>query len=399
MVIIVLSVLVLVAIVGLAIDGGSAYSQRRRAQNSSDAVALAGTRKMLSYYETMVQNNPDGDVNGSRSQELSIRAEIDKYAALHGIITSTDDLKVFFVNDTKQVVTAILGDNCGVTNPCQVGHNNIVPWAIGAKGIYVTNRAQTDSFFMAIIGFNKVSAVANTTAYMGVAVNSNPNVGIMPIGFFTDTVNMANLQEGREYTIISGGTRRGAGNWGYVDFNGQGNPAPVVNAWIACGFNPSIQTANDWSQWCSNGSYSGESRAVGPTEYYTGMDEPLNGPLHQPVIEWPDDPNGWWIAGSSGTTNSTCQIFDDLSSVILNHDYLIPVFDRTNGQGGNNTKFHLIGLVWFHITTLDIQCHPVQGEEQHWAIRGTFLKHYSSGSTGKHGDVRHTSNPVVFLEP
>jgi Putative Flp pilus-assembly TadE/G-like len=42
LIIIVFSIVALVGIIGLAVDGGNAYSERRRAQNAADAAALAG---------------------------------------------------------------------------------------------------------------------------------------------------------------------------------------------------------------------------------------------------------------------------------------------------------------------------------------------------------------------
>lgn len=405
MIIIVLSLFVLMAVVGLAIDGGSNYQQRRKAQNAADASAMAGTRKMLTLYEDMTENY-DSDVNGSSSKEDTIRAEINNIAAANGIVTTTSDLMAYFVNDQKQVVTAPSGDGCGTASPCQVGSNNMVPWTLGAKGIYVTTRSETPAFFMAVLGFNKVSANASATAFMGVAINTQQNIGLMPIGFFTETERLQQLQPGRIYNLISGSTKRGSGNWGYVDFNGSGNPAPVVDAWIACGFNPSLSTNAQWNEWCTSQGYGDsdhatEYRAKGMSQYWTGSGEPLSGPYYEPRFDYT---SGWWIAGSSGTTNSTCQEFQDLAPQMVGRNFLIPVFDQSNGRGGNNTKFHLIGLAWFEITSADIQCHrhdsitptPI---DEHWGFNGKFVSVYSAGSTGSHGNIRHTSQHVVFLEP
>lgn len=414
MVIIVLSLFVLMAVVGLAIDGGSNYEQRRKAQNGADAAAMAGTRKMLALYEDMALNN-DHDVNGSSSKEDAIRAEIENIAAANGIVTTTNNLTAYFVNDQKQVVSALAGDGCGsalniglvALGPCEVGYNGMVPWAMGAKGIYVTTRSETDAFFMSLLGFNKVSANASATAFMGVAINMQSNIGLMPVGFFTETESLQQLQPGREYTLISGSTKRGSGNWGYVDFNGSGNPAPVIDAWIACGFNPSLSTNAQWNEWCSsqgyspNSDYATEYRARGMTQYWTGDSEPLSGAYYEPRFDYM---SGWWLAGSSGTTNSTCQEFQELAPRMVGRQFLIPVFDRTNGRGGNNTKFHLIGLAWFEITEADIQCHKHDSMtptpiDEHWAFIGKFVNVYTPGATGTHGDIRHSSQHVVFLEP
>ncbi len=392
-----LSTLALLAIVGLAIDGGSLFNERRRAQNAADGAVLAGARTMLGLYQSMIQSNP-ADVDGTAAQETAIKSSLNQYASLNGVnISDTASLTAYFVNDSKQIVTVAVGSNgCGLIAPCTVGNNGSIPWTRGAKGIVVTGRTETSSFFMAVFAWNKLKATASATAYMGVAQDTNSNLGLFPIGFFTDTQSLANLQVGQTYTLINGTTRQGSGNWGYVDFNGNGNPAPVVNAMLACGFNPAITLLSQWQQWCRDSNYQNESRALGPDMYWTGTSEPLSGPYYSTRLECCI---GWWLAGSSGTTNSTCQVFEAMQNEIRDHDYLIPVFDANNGQGGNNTKFHLIDLAWFHITTTDIQCHPQQGQEAHWSIQGQYMQRYSSGSSGGHGNVRHTSNPVVFLEP
>jgi len=405
--IIALALLVLVAIVGLAVDGGSMFGQRREAQNASDGAAMASTRKMLELYQAMIKITLV-DRNGYASEENLIKAELDATAARNGIDVNSENVKAYFVNDQKQIVTSYTGgDNgCGAVNPCQVGDNNSVPWRLGAKGIIVTTQAATGSFFMAIFGHNEVSSSASATAYMGIASDTRGEVGLLPIGFFTETVRLANLEVGRNYTLIEGSTRQGSGNWGYIDFNGRGNPVPVVNAWIACGYNPTIRTLAEWQRWCTISPHNGESRAFGPIQYWTGSATPyevenpvLTGPYESEFLEWPADPDGWWVAGSSGTTMSTCQFFQEFAARTLNDEYYVPVFDRNNGQGGNNTKFHLIGLARFRILDEDIRCNNEGGDGEHWAVRGTYLSRISTGGVGRHGDVRHTSNPVVFLEP
>src|SRR5687768_3795933 len=82
--IIALSMLVLVAIVGLAVDGGSAYGQRRKAQNAADGVALAGTREMLRHYQQMIIDYRF-DVDGTAAKEDLVKEMIDDYAAKNGI--------------------------------------------------------------------------------------------------------------------------------------------------------------------------------------------------------------------------------------------------------------------------------------------------------------------------
>src|SRR6476661_2772831 len=54
-----LAFIVLVAALGLALDGANAYNQRRNANNAADAAALAGTRALLDGNKSGTGTNSD----------------------------------------------------------------------------------------------------------------------------------------------------------------------------------------------------------------------------------------------------------------------------------------------------------------------------------------------------
>jgi hypothetical protein len=54
-----LAFIVMVAALGLALDGANAYNQRRNANNAADAAAMAGTRALLEANEN---NGDNGDI-------------------------------------------------------------------------------------------------------------------------------------------------------------------------------------------------------------------------------------------------------------------------------------------------------------------------------------------------
>src|SRR5437016_14382178 len=83
-IVITLAMLLLILILGLAVDGGSMYNERRAAQNSADAAALAGTREMLAGCDQMILASPN-DVAGSQQLDAAIDLTITKFANLHGI--------------------------------------------------------------------------------------------------------------------------------------------------------------------------------------------------------------------------------------------------------------------------------------------------------------------------
>src|SRR5450759_2232696 len=87
-VVIALSMVVLVSVVALAVDGGSLYTQRRSAQNAADSAAIAGTKLFLTQFEGLCSQNPNCS-DGSAPQETLIRMTIEQYAAANGVAANT----------------------------------------------------------------------------------------------------------------------------------------------------------------------------------------------------------------------------------------------------------------------------------------------------------------------
>ncbi len=416
LIIIVLSMVVLLAFIGLAIDGASMYAQRRDAQNAVDGAALAGVRMMLSKYEdTVYVYHTEQD--GTASQEDEVQDEIERYALANGILTDT--LQTYFVNDYKEIKSATLstgpdGQPCGTAitlSPCTIGYNGMIPFTRGAKGVYVKGTKKTDSFLMKLFGWDKVSATADATAFMGPATSLGNDVGLLPIGFFTTTTEYGQLNPGQTYVLMEGDSRRTSGNWGWVAFNGDGN-ANVTEAWIKCGYNPTLRNQTEWDRWaeplpsghCTDNRQAGV-HGYGPTEYYVGWPSPVSGPYYDFTLRWGPGSQGWWLKGSTGTTRSNCEDLADAVQAITRRsppDFLVPVFDAWTDTG-SNTKFHLLDLAWFRITRGEVDCHardPITHENyQHWYIEGIYIQRYTGGSIGRHGDLLHTSLHTVFLEP
>jgi hypothetical protein len=377
------------------------YNQRRAAQNSADAAALAGTREMLAGYDQMVLQYPY-DVDGSADLDAAINMTITNFANLHGI--TRDKLEAYYVDDNKQIVS-----------DQQVGQLGYVPWASsGAKGITVRNRAETGSFFMKMFGWNNVGARASATAFMGIAVDSGSNLSAMPVGLFTNTQSLSNFVVGQTYTLVEGDITQSAGNWGWINFNGSGGgSANVVDAWLDCGFSPSIVTNGQWDEWCPT--QAGVGQAIGPAQQFQCADHPdcltpVADPIFVPYLKWGQGDQGWWLAGSSGAPNSNCQ---DLAGYVVNgKEYVVPVFDHTvGGGGGNNTLFHLLALAKFRLVETDVVCHdnaptptpgtgptPTPVPAEHWHIQGTYEGLYVPGASGRSGDLRHTSLRTVYLD-
>jgi hypothetical protein len=388
---------------------------------------------MLTFYDEMVLNNPQYDVDGTPDEEWLIRRAIDRYAEYNGVMSNT--LEVFFVNDNKQLVTVDVGGtprqgSCGAAagRPCQVGENGVVPWTLGAKGIAVKSKAEADAFFMKVLGWNKVSATASATAFMGLGV-SQEEISVVPIGLYT-TTNF-NFVPGQLYTLLNNDVTEiqdpGSGNWGWVDFNGEGTSAQTARAWLTCGFNPGV-TQGTWPTWCPN--YPNAS-GYGPTRHYRpiqnpsppGNYDPESEPLFISSIVYGPGRDGWWLRGSSGGVNANCQDFE--RRISNGHPQegtivLFPLFDRQIAGGGTDTMYHVRVIVAFRLLPGDVQCRPSNpptptmvppgsptptpgsggggGSRIKWFIQGRAVQIYSNSTSGRHGNLRSTNDHVVFLD-
>jgi hypothetical protein len=428
MLLIALCMLLLVALVALAVDGGAMLGERREAQNAVDGATLAGTRFMLPHYVQMVQDNENYDVDGSGGLEDAIRTRIENYAATNGVMTST--LQAYFINDNKQLVTVNVGEErgngrCGVgqsAGPCQVGANGVVPWSLGAKGIMVKGTAKTDSFFMSIFGWDQVGANATATAFMGVGAAVD-NISVVPMGLFSSTFpDLSDLEPGDHYTLLDADVGFGSGNWGWVNYNEEASgSAQLAEGWLVCGFNPS------WTieQWMANCPRYDNVNGSGPTKHYENVSpsdiRPRTTETFIGSLVYGDGYYGWWLQGSSGAVNSSCMEFerrirdeDDGNGVVV----LFPIFDIQRGGGGTDTYYHVRLIVAFRIYEDDVSCRPSLpptptpcpvgwtcatptpggGNRTRWHVEGDVDRIYSTASRGRHGSLRHTTVHVVFLD-
>src|SRR6188472_2138378 len=159
-VIVALGLTALVAMAGLVIDGGMAWSNRRQVQNAADAAALAGTRVLsldLKWRAVNAGNpspqpapfaNPDAAVcdaiNNALAYNENHQQTIDPIDCVAG---SPDAMYVDFDR----------------AEPGQVGHG--IP--DGAQGVKVSPKGDSDTFLMGVIGISTISIGADATAITG----------------------------------------------------------------------------------------------------------------------------------------------------------------------------------------------------------------------------------------
>ena len=137
LVIVALGIIGLLAVVGLAIDGGHVYQERRAMQNAADAAALAGARALC-----------------LELGQAAATAEADKYLTANGGHAALSDI---------------------VVDP-------------GAYLVTVTSVTEATTFFVIVIGIESVTVSAVAEAQCGC---SDAGCGLWPIAFDLDTFRQA----------------------------------------------------------------------------------------------------------------------------------------------------------------------------------------------------------------
>jgi Flp pilus assembly protein TadG len=141
-----IALIAMLAMVGVAVDGGTLYVQRRTAQNSADAGALAGTRALQ---QSLVAAN------------TTIGSEICKYVLANSFgVTPTPS--AYFVNTSgTSLGTVSLPTNCSGASV------NVIP--SGSSGIHVAvTIGPYNTYLAGLVGVRQLEAQASATAQVGV---------------------------------------------------------------------------------------------------------------------------------------------------------------------------------------------------------------------------------------
>ena len=158
--------LVLMGMLGLALDAGYDFTQRRTMQNAADAAALRGTYDLYQYYQgASVSINAD-------AQTLAIQNGLSDPAA------STTSFTCTYLN------------NSGAT---QGDCTNAVP--VGATGVQIVVTEQHPTFVMRVLGIVSSHTGATATAYIQSPTYNAPLIicgaqtGLVFMAQDTDNVN------------------------------------------------------------------------------------------------------------------------------------------------------------------------------------------------------------------
>jgi hypothetical protein len=151
MVLFALTGVALVAMVGLVVDGGNIYVQRRTAQNSADAAALAGARALRNA------TSPD--------QAGAISPAIVNYAAENNFGASPRVPCAYFVGGNGNPISG-----AGLINDGSIGGCPVVSGSIpnAASGVHVDVRIDFPTYLLGMLNLVIVTAEGHATAQVGV---------------------------------------------------------------------------------------------------------------------------------------------------------------------------------------------------------------------------------------
>jgi Putative Flp pilus-assembly TadE/G-like len=151
-----ISMLAMLAMIGVAVDGGTLYVQRRTAQNSADAAALAGARALQ---------------KATQSPAPAISTAICTYV-LANSFGVTPAASAYFVNTSGSSLGTInLPSGCSPNTPI----NNSIP--TGSSGVHVdVTIGPYNTYLVGIVGLRQLQASASATAQVGLLSIPNPDI-------------------------------------------------------------------------------------------------------------------------------------------------------------------------------------------------------------------------------
>lgn len=154
-----LSLVVLVSLVGLVIDGGFAWGKQRQTQNGSDAVAKAGA--------VVLQH----DLSDIPQTDLDVACAVEEAARLNDV-----ELVMAEYTDHEGTVMGPVGD-C-LTSTAAIPD--------GAQGVRATTEQEFDTFIAGVVGMPTFTAAADATAVVGpfqAVCPASAGCGALPVTF------------------------------------------------------------------------------------------------------------------------------------------------------------------------------------------------------------------------
>ena len=199
----------LIAVVGLVIDGGNVFFNRRDDQNASDLASLAGTKRLYDYYTKSTAFTTTDNVYSAVQKSLQA----------NGCVTANGcTWTARYVGDQIGTTFPVLGTVRA--NDTALPNGAAAPIRSASRWTSRPNPGRTSSACWAAgAGMSRTTAIAMTRSYNSVAVGD-----LLPIAL----VDGQNLAEGTIYSLTSGSN--GPGNFGWVSWDGSNNAGSLATS-------------------------------------------------------------------------------------------------------------------------------------------------------------------------
>ncbi len=149
-VLVAIALVALLALTGLAIDGGQLFALRRSAQNAADAAALAGVRELANVVARCQ--------SGSAANDQKVWNAVVQFAVQNGVRPEAGD----------EIAASYIDRNERYLGPVGSGY---IP--TGATGVTVVLTATRSTYFLQVVGEAQMRAAAKAVAMSG-PVTSSP---------------------------------------------------------------------------------------------------------------------------------------------------------------------------------------------------------------------------------
>ncbi len=300
-----ISLTVIILIVGLAVDGGYAFMQRRASQNASDFGALAGARVVSFTVAGDTTNGTDANVVTAITAAVTANSGTVTFGAPNGPV---------YTNASGAVVG-------------YVGAGTIPS---GAIGVTVASTRIWNPFFLGVVGMNNWQASAVATAKGGWAAGG-PGGDVFPAGiastFFqtyplcSGPINLVNPSDPCYPKNLTPGNLNVPGGFGWLKFGATGK---------CTGYGLGMDPNNG----CDDSKPFLQTE-IGPPPNSFGCCDAVTG---DPA---PADQIGS-LPGNKASAD--CDYYIDNEIVVT-----VPVWDTAGGTGAN-AYYHIIGFAGFQIT-------------------------------------------------
>jgi len=203
LVIVAAGIFVFIAMVGLVIDTGVGFRERRNLQNASDLSAMAGTKVIADHYL-------DGGRTGPEVYDA-----VDASLLANGCIAADGcEWSAVYVRPDPAVVgkEIVMGD---VTDAD--------PIPALAQGVQVDTGSSPSTFFMGVVGIHEVEVAVEATAMTSSLLNEAPAGVLLPIAAFD-----SDYEAGVQYELTAG--EEGPGNFGWLTWEGSPNEPTLASS-------------------------------------------------------------------------------------------------------------------------------------------------------------------------